>query len=788
VMTKKIDFSNYKTEEVLVDVIGSRIEIKQNGTEYKSLCPFHDEKTPSFSIVPRIGRYYCFGCQASGDAVDFVMDYDGVDNKTARKFIDGHEATDFSGVTRERKPFTPSVSYYQDMTILPIPDGEILEADKETPDIWNAKKGYYSKTTPSMVFLYRDASGTPLSYVIRIDFGGGKKITPHIAWCRMPNGSEGWAYMPAPDNRPVYGVEYLDGSKKTIMVVEGEKAQEAADKIFGNDYDVVSPLGGTQSVAKTDWSIVKGRNVLLWSDMDQCGMNAFLGSAGSRGWKKGVADICIDEGAASVKYISLDKKKPKGWDAADAIDEGITKTKLINWAKKHIKTFVPMSTAEVTIDRDAVGGHTGHLDDNVPTDIYNDVQTEESGNVVQLPVTKKPEAWQTKLMMKDNKPMELEPRLTHNAMVLMQYHDEFEGVLAYNENSYTIDIVSSAPWDDTSSAIPRVITDSDYVEAKAWLEGRGLRLSANDVRGAILAVSHKRSYNPLRTYINGLEWDGVERLDSWLHYYLGVAKTEYSTIVGRRFLVGAIARGLRPGCKMDTMLILEGNQGVRKSTAVEALFSRQFFTDEIHNIGSKDASMQMQGMWCIEIAEMQAMNRAETNQIKEWITRVIDRFRPPYGHSIIESPRSCVLVGTLNPEGGYLKDATGARRFLPVLCTKINLQDLRADRDQLFAEAKHLYQNAEPWWYEVGSHEAGLIAAETEDRYEGDSWSDDIDAYLFGLLETTTALVLDALQIPKAQWSKSAETRIGKHLHKRGWHRKRVSRGGIRQYIYFKEG
>ena len=774
----KIDYTKYKQPEILVEVIQNRIELKRNGREWEACCPFHGENRASFRVVPDKGFYHCMGCQAHGDALDFVMDFEGVDNKTARKLVDGNEYT-VEGTTKRRERIAAAKDPYEGIDILPVPADQILEAGKRTPKIWNPKRDKFTQYNPSMVFGYRDINGTILGYVIRVDFADDVKITPTITWCKLPDGTHGWCHKMFDEPRSVYGFEYLEGSTKPILITEGEKAADAADKLLGDLYDVICWHGGTGAVEKTDWSIVKNRKVLLWPDMDLVGIKAMLGHEKDSDWKKGVGDLCLDAGAESVRYISLDESKEKGWDAADALVEGWDAAAVKAWAGKFVEPYIKQEYS---------GEMPDYLHESPPIEFYDDDIDQYGDNTVPVPAIADNVNWQEMLKYKENKPMELEPKITHNAIILMQYHPDMKGVLAYNENNYSIDIVSRTPWDDSHSPVPRAITDSDNIDAKAWLELQDMRLSINDVRGAIMSVANKRKYNPLRSYINSLSWDQKPRLDTWLHTYLGVPDTEYSRIVGKRFLIGAIARGLKPGCKMDTMLILEGGQGVMKSTAIEVLFSRQFFTDEIHNIGSKDASMQMQGMWGIEVAEMQAMNRAETNQIKEWITRTIDRFRPPYGTAIIDSPRSSVLIGTLNPEGGYLKDPTGARRFLPVRCMMVDIQGLRQDREQIWAEALHEFRNGGIWWYEVGSDESALLASEQEERYEGDSWSDQIDDYLFAIDEVTVAQILEkCLSIPNAQWTKPIEMRVGKHLHVRGWSRRRVSKGGARSYVYYRE-
>ena len=178
----------------------------------------------------------------------------------------------------------------------------------------------------------------------------------------------------------------------------------------------------------------------------------------------------------------------------------------------------------------------------------------------------------------------------------------------------------------------------------------------------------------MKAYLQGLLWDGVERLDRWLSTYLGAEDTDYSRAVGSRWLISAVARIFQPGAKADCCLILEGPQGIRKSTALRTI-AGEYFTDELADLGSKDAAMQTRGVWIIELSELDNLSHAEVARIKAFMSRTTDRFRPPYGMRLVESPRQCVFAGTVN-HGTYLRDETGGRRFWPVVCGRIDVEGL----------------------------------------------------------------------------------------------------------------
>ena len=176
------------------------------------------------------------------------------------------------------------------------------------------------------------------------------------------------------------------------------------------------------------------------------------------------------------------------------------------------------------------------------------------------------------------------------------------------------------------------------------------------------------------------------------------------------------------------MLILEGPQGAKKSTALAVLAGDGWFTDELAEIGSKDAALQMRGVWIIEIAELDAIGRAEVSRIKAFLSRTVDRYRPPYDRYVVDVPRQCVFAGSVNPDT-YLRDETGNRRFWPVRCGRIDLDALRRDRDQLWAEAVVRYREGAIWWID----DRDLIAAanvEQEARVHPDAWHALIERWL----------------------------------------------------------
>ena len=258
------------------------------------------------------------------------------------------------------------------------------------------------------------------------------------------------------------------------------------------------------------------------------------------------------------------------------------------------------------------------------------------------------------------------------------------------------------------------------------------------------------------------------------------------------------ARICRSGAKADHMLILEGHQGARKSTALKILAGENWFTDELPDLGSKDAAIHMQGVWIVEIAELDAIGRAEVSRIKAFLTRTTDRFRPPYGRHTVEIRRQCVFAGTVNPDT-YLRDETGNRRFWPIRCGDIDIESLRRDRDQLWAEAVARFKDGAIWWLE----DTALLKAAREEqdkRYQSDAWDGLIDRWLtheirvFGdsfssfdpirresvlrhepLTDVSVGEILEeAIGIEPARWNRVDQMRVSGYLKKNGWERYRT--------------
>lgn len=283
-----------------------------------------------------------------------------------------------------------------------------------------------------------------------------------------------------------------------------------------------------------------------------------------------------------------------------------------------------------------------------------------------------------------------------NLRVMLKNDPKLKGCLKLNLFSGKIDVAGDVPWHrPTSSA---TWGDDDVAQLRIYLEAFFGKLAKNDILDAVAACASDQAYHPVRDYLNGLVWDGVPRLDTMFIDYLGAEDCPYIRAVTRKSFVAAVSRVMTPGCKYDTMPVLVGGQGRHKSSIL-AKMGGAWYSDSLRTFGDKDAMETIQGTWINEVAEMQALRKTDTDQVKAFLSKTSDYYRAAYGRYTADRPRQCVFFGTTNSKE-CLVDQTGNRRWWPVdidrqTRKKHVFNDLPGERDQLWAEAVVRWEEGE---------------------------------------------------------------------------------------------
>lgn len=382
-----------------------------------------------------------------------------------------------------------------------------------------------------------------------------------------------------------------------------------------------------------------------------------------------------------------------------------------------------------------------------------------------------------------------------NMLLTLRLAPELRGLVRFNDFVLRVELTRSPPWRDAQMGDPW--TDDDDLSLQAWAQEMEIEIRQRGIVGDSVAVVAKEvPCHPVREYLRALTWDQSPRLHVWLRDFLGaIESADYLGAVGSRWMISAVARIEQPGGQADHVLVLEGPQGGGKSSAARALaVNPRWFADDMPDLHSKDAALQVSGKWIIELAELAAIRRtADVEAVKAFITRTQDVFRPPYARRTVTVPRQCVFIATTN-EHEYLRDRTGNRRFWPVRCTRIDLAALIRNRDQLWAEALHRYRAGEQW--HLKPDECVLATEMQRDRLLVTELEVEIADYLQrlasqGIHEIDMRRVLiDALHVDShaadfAERAGRLGPQVAAAMRDSGWNRVRtVGRGAQRRNIY----
>lgn len=639
----------------------------------------------------------------------------------------------------------------------------------DPPDFENKTLG-----SPNGLWRYLSETGNLLGYVARYDPPGERKVYIPFSWAGR------WQKKQFSDPRPLYGLELLAARPEApVMLVEGEKSADAARKLAGDIYLVLSWPGGGHAWAKADFSPLYGRKILIWPDADAPGTVCATS----------VAEFLLPH-CQEIKFVDVSDRSD-GWDAADALSDGWDWQRLKEWARARVKVVEPKIKIKPL---NTVNNNTGQALASDVVDI-NAVRKKK-----ELPAPAKWEGywearpWAAHIIKTDEGKAK---NLLANAITALRHDEAWRGIIGWDEFALQTVALKNGPagiecgqWSGRNDLI-----------ATEWLQRIGLFVSLQITEQAVEAVAHENPFHPVRDYLHSLQWDGVPRINSWLTDFCGADKNEYTAAVGSKWLISAVARVMQPGCKVDTALIFEGPQGLNKSTAFEVLGGR-WFTDDMPEMHGKAAAECVAGAWIIEIAELAAMGRSDVESAKAFITRRVDRFRAAYARRVSSSPRQSVFCGTVNPEGGgYLKDSEN-RRFWPVRIGDVDVAGLSVARDQIWAEAVVKHSDGVQWW--LSGDIVTVAKQEQECRRQKDEWEAQIEKYITHLsvwnvvaqervwTERTSPLseisVGDALEnalgVPASRWTQSDQNRVSRCLKSLGWERFQKREGSSRVWLY----
>ncbi|MBW2718792.1 MAG: hypothetical protein JRD94_09625 [Deltaproteobacteria bacterium] len=392
------------------------------------------------------------------------------------------------------------------------------------------------------------------------------------------------------------------------------------------------------------------------------------------------------------------------------------------------------------------------------------------------------------------------PRVSLPGAVKALFHEKWN-CLCYNSRNESIVFRHEPPCDTGHTKFPAELTDEDFTSIVCEFRKEGFALGYENAVKAALRVSTMHSFDPVKEYLEGLEWDGVRRLEVFLAACFGAAvdldatpdeqarEAKWISTISAKWPIGAVARVYDPGCQVDNVLIAESPlQGTRKSSAFRALAVHdEWFASNLPDIHSKDSVHHLLGPWIIELDELDALNRKEATSIKGFISRRVDRARLSYRKSTSNYPRRVIFCGSTN-EDTYNTDATGGRRFWPFRVRETIRVDLIEQwRDQIWAEAVHRYKAGEKWWLDDTELE-DIAREEQSKRFKGGVHLDAIRQYLERNSTEAVSIddILSELGIPTENRHQMHQNEAARALQHLGWTRRRVTVKGKRAWRYVK--
>lgn len=666
---------------------------------------------------------------------------------------------------KKRSPWTP---------ILPVPD-----------DAGPYPRAHPVRGRPDAFWEYRDQAGLLLGVVYRFTTStGDKEVLPCVFARNGDTGAQDWRWLSFPEPRPLYIRGPLrDGVPKVI--VEGEKCVDRGYGVLGDEFDWLTWPGGCKAVDKSDFSLVRDCDVIMWADVDSKTYKEGHEKAGQLKPEDeqpgfgAMAKIAakLREQNCSVFFVDIPQpgQLPDGYDVADLIDGGGSRDDVLAWLTK-LRAEKTASIAE------ADGGVGAPAHQRAPA------PTPRPAAAKGMPMHE----LRRKLIKTANGGIK---GCRENVYMVMEADERLIGLVGLDQFSGLQVKRRKAPWPTE----PGEWTENDDFLLGLYLaEQHDLVLAAiGDIEKGVAQAARHHAFNPVTEYMDACAdaWDRQQRVATCFSTYWGARDSEYLRLIATMFMVGIAKRAYFPGCKHDYAPVFEGGQGEGKSTALSIL-AGQWFADTPFRMGEKDGFLSIQGVLLYEVAELEQFNRSEVTAIKAFMSSATDRFREPYGRRMKNVPRRCAFAATTN-ENEYFKDTTGNRRFWPVDTGRLDLDGLKRDRDQLFGEAVHMMRAGVKHW-PTRDQQVLIINEQQENREIPDVWHGRVYEYLEGIDSdgkptlagkrnrvTARELLTKGLhyELSKLGPAKQESMRISAIMRKLGWIKGREATGARERYF-----
>lgn len=567
-----------------------------------------------------------------------------------------------------------------------------------------------------------------------------------------------------PELEHLFGLESLQARPNaSVLVTFGEDAGMAARSVLGALYCVVACPDHNLDITRIDWKSLYGRWILIWP-AKSC---AEIESANN------LAELLKDH-CKEIKIFGTEGL-PEGWSLITAAEEGWNYKQFALWARPRVYVYSKQSDTVSTVippepDPKPVITQIAHIQNaQVVTREVNVMSSDDDIGTVSESQRDRWEKYGLALTERQKPVANLD-----NVARLFERAPEFKEFVFFDEFHQVI----FTKW---RSEKPRELTEEDVISiAKIIQRHFGIpRTTKEHVYDAIRDYANNHVKNEPRDWMDGLVWDGIERIDHFFQDCFDASDDEYTRAVSRHFWIAMVARIYAPGCKHDHLVYLQGPQGLFKSSAWEEIGHR-WYVSAGYGLTDKEFAPALRGKLIVELSELSAVKRADINHIKDILSRRVDNYRTPYDKFGKDHPRRCVFVGTTN-EDLIIPDNTGARRFWPVKCqVKGRLDLIRKNRDHLFAEAVSKYKSGVSWW-EMPEEQTVSVQAELR---SSDPWEQSISDFLIGKASTTSEEVLsECLKIPIGNQKHADKIRVANCMKFLTW--KNKPEGGSRVWRPF---